>query len=135
MFGNTQEQEERDFEMGRYQNESQAAFAVSRSEFSIEQSAKSNDRHRLAGLLAEGKHVVVSSSVAYCPRTDAILGDIMTILAVFNTREEAYADYQARNPEEVCDADYMIGVRSPKPLVVAAPIYIDDPNDPNYCPF
>jgi hypothetical protein len=135
MFGNIHEQEEREFEMGRYQNESQAAFAVSRAEFSIAQSERSNGRHQLEVLVAEGKHVVFSSSTAFCPRTDAILGDIIHVVAVFDTREEADADYQARNPEETCDSDFMIGVRSPKVAVVETPTQTEDPDGPDYCPF
>lgn len=62
----------------------QDAFRLSREGFQ-------DGYSEIARLVAAGRHVVVERSIAYCPRTDAILGSRYVALFDCDTRANALA--------------------------------------------
>lgn len=83
MYRSLQEEEELEFELGRFANESQIAFAQSQREGFDTQVGE------IEALVAKGKFVLVLSMVRYCRRTDALLGTSHHIVSTHETREEA----------------------------------------------
>lgn len=84
----TQEQEHWAHEDGRFQNESQAALAVSRATISITDMSS-----KISQLTRAGNHVLHTWCDVYCPATDAGLGTEVHI--VFASRSRARVEAEA----------------------------------------
>jgi hypothetical protein len=52
---------------------------------------RQDDAGRVAGLIDEGKFVIVRYSLDYCPSTDACMGERCTLESVHDSRSEAEA--------------------------------------------
>lgn len=76
--------EHEDHEAGRFDNEHQAAFALSRSEY-----VNRDDSALLDKLMALGFYAVVIDGEVCCPSTDAILAVEVYVLAAFRNVEDA----------------------------------------------
>lgn len=77
-----------DHEMGRFDNDFQAAAAISRLEL------PPDDRGKIDSLLAAGRWCVVEEATAYCQYTDAIIGSRKYLIADFATEGEALGHYK-----------------------------------------
>ena len=71
-----------------YRNEFQRSHAHERTHLSI---ANSEERSKIAAVLADGRFAVVAHSTAFCPVTDGILGVAINLVSHFATRAEAQA--------------------------------------------
>lgn len=91
---NIQEQEERDFNLGR-QNSLQQAFADSQQQWNANDD-RAADHKALADLRAAGRFVLINSYPVFCPHTDAIMGSHFQIASDHATLEEARAAMSAR---------------------------------------
>jgi transposase len=96
------ERAEIDAEHDGYRNEWQRAAAWS----SINK-APNPERAKALALVADGLHVAVTLSPVYCPVTDAVIGEYVTILA-FGDDRAALLDAVNRDGERTAwDADTM----------------------------
>jgi hypothetical protein len=68
-------------------SEYENALTISRMEW---QGNESQSKEKIGKLLEAGRFVVISTYPAYCPRTDAIMGEHQSYIADFATREEAF---------------------------------------------
>lgn len=100
-------------------SEFENALAVSRMEFSQRQA---KDNEKINKLVEAGRFVVVSSYPAYCPITDAIMGEHLSLIADFATREEAF-ECAGREGEKISCSEEGIRVMpfvpSPLPMPVS----------------
>lgn len=81
---NDQRREHEEYEAGRFANEHQAAFALSRSEYVCRDDSKLIDR-----LLGLGFYAVVEYVEKYCVFTDAVLAVETYVIAAFRKYESA----------------------------------------------
>lgn len=108
MVWSIQEQEHWDYEMGAA-CELQNALALSRMEAQLRDPMIDN-------AVGNGKHVIVRTHPAYCPRTDAGMGEHEDFVSEHDTREDAEVALSAINFEELCDeTGYRIEPMMPAP--------------------
>lgn len=107
-------------------SELENALTISRMEWQ-EKYGKSNEK--INQLIAQGRFVVVSSYPAYCPRTDAIMGEYLSLIADFATIEEAF-ECAGREGEKITCSEEEIRVMPFAP----APLPVSQTND-NEIPF
>ena len=81
---NIQEREEMDYQMGMA-SEQQNALTVSRL------TQKPDDRFKIDELVAAGRFCVIEDVIAYCPITDAIMGNRLYLVSDHATLAEANA--------------------------------------------
>lgn len=117
-----------DYDLDYARSEFENAIAISRMEW---QEKESKERTKIDELVAAGRFVVVSTYPAYCPRTDAIIGEYLSLIADFPTREEAF-ECAGRESEKITSSEEQIKVLpfipSPAPVSVSVP-------DDNEIPF
>ena len=105
-------------------NDLQLAFETSRMEIKIH-----NDTNKIKELVEQGKHVIVSSSTIFCPRTDAYLGSTTNIEKVFDTIGEAENAFKFY-PQELDEINFWIEPSKKNEPQTTIPIHpIED------CPF
>jgi len=98
------EREAMDAEFGAFENEFQAAFALSQME------APADDRAEIERAVKAGRFVVVASTPRYCALTDALMGEFLTLLSEHSTFEEA----EAAMVNALDEGDVWYTVRGPK---------------------
>lgn len=112
-----------------FRNDHQVAFEASRREFeSRDEGAK------IDAALADGKIVIASHHPKFCPRTDALIGTITSLIRVFDTRAEAEAALAEYEEWEAYDLGLHILPDLPRPEVPVAVVEYADP-DSNDIPF
>lgn len=102
MWYNVQQQEEWDYQP---QSELQNAYALSQQEFQ-------DDRQQINDLRRAGRFVVAVVGPAYCPRTDACMGERLVYLADFGTQHQADKHRETLG-EEDGDGEYRTEVFPP----------------------
>ena len=118
-----------DEEMGDgYSNESQRAFAHSRNTIEIR-----NDRNKINALVAAGRFVVANHYPAFCPHTDAILGEATVIVSDHATREEANAAFDLLAAD--ADSDFYYSVEPFERPAAPAVHYTSAVDLTDECPF
>ncbi len=112
---NIQEREEADYEVGCFQNELQAVFALGQSERSP------SDRSKIADVIAAGLFAVYSEYPSFCPYTDACNGTIQVLHDFGFTEEEATVKARALQAEIGYDTEEGVCVRGYTPLATVIP--------------
>jgi hypothetical protein len=109
---NIQEQEERD-----YNPDTELRNAYAQSQMEIE-------RHdpRIAEAVGRGKHVVVANVPAFCPRTDAAMGEKTHYESEHDDRDTAEAAAAELNNADECDEIYWT-IASPPGTILT---HVDD---------
>jgi hypothetical protein len=123
MFSNVQEQEEINYRIGCFSNESQAAFSLSQRTLEYPQ-----ERKRVADLVAQGRHVVVFHYTVTCPHTDAVVGQATQYIADYATFTEAQADHFIHAGDDY-DPDFYYEVCSPAEAVVTVTLDLSDSDE------
>jgi hypothetical protein len=110
-------------------SELENALTVSRMEW---QEKESQASAKINELVEAGRFVVVSSYPAYCPRTDAIMGEHLTLIADFATKEEAF-NCAGQEGEKISCSEEEIRVMPFTPA--SAPIHVSQPLNDDEIPF
>jgi hypothetical protein len=82
-----------------------------------------DDRAAAEELVSLGRYVVVREHVTYCPRTDASMGTVMSMLDDFENHDEAL---ELARKEEMNDGECWVHILSPKTIILNPLIFQEE---------